>query len=215
MGTGEDMKVILSRHRLVGIPVAKPNSSSKTDPAAGYDLNTDSVSSGKGHATPTRRAKEAANLRPLVSTDRKAGNKASRAKMNEAREKARVGMANGEEKFLPIRDKGVQRRYIRDYIDARWSVGELILPAMFLVIILTVINNSVIQSIAIFALWAFFLIAVIDCIVAGVLIQRKFTAKFGAEKVQKGNRWYTAMRALQLRPMRLPKPQVKRGAFPS
>lgn len=215
MGTGEDMKVILSRHRLVGIPVAKPNSSSKTDPATGSDLNTDSISSGKGHATPTRRAKEAANLRPLVSTDRKAGNKASRAKMNEAREKARVGMANGEEKFLPIRDKGVQRRYIRDYIDARWSVGELILPAMFLVIILTVINNSVIQSIAIFALWAFFLIAVIDCIVAGMLIQRRLTTKFGAEKVQKGNRWYTAMRALQLRPMRLPKPQVKRGAFPA
>ena len=195
--------------------MAKPNSSSKTDPAAGYDLNTDSISSGKGHATPTRRAKEAANLRPLVSTDRKAGNKASRAKINEAREKARVGMANGEEKFLPIRDKGVQRRYIRDYIDARWSVGELILPAMFLVIILTVINNSVIQSIAIFALWAFFLIAVIDCIVAGMLIQRRLTTKFGAEKVQKGNRWYTAMRALQLRPMRLPKPQVKRGNFPA
>ena len=195
--------------------MAKPNSSSKTDPGTGSDLNTDSISSGKGHATPTRRAKEAANLRPLVSTDRKAGNKASRAKMNEAREKARVGMANGEEKFLPIRDKGVQRRYIRDYIDARWSVGELILPAMFLVIILTVINNSVIQSIAIFALWAFFLIAVIDCIVAGMLIQRRLTTKFGAEKVQKGNRWYTAMRALQLRPMRLPKPQVKRGAFPA
>ena len=195
--------------------MAKPNSSSKTDPAAGYDLNTDSISSGKGHATPTRKEREAANLRPLVSSDRKAGNKASRAKMNEAREKARVGMANGEEKFLPIRDKGVQRRYIRDYIDARWSVGELILPAMFLVIILTVINNTVIQSIAIFALWAFFLVAVIDCIVAGMLIQRRLTAKFGAEKVQKGNRWYTAMRALQLRPMRLPKPQVKRGNFPA
>jgi len=135
--------------------------------------------------------------------------------MNEAREKARIGMANGEEKYLPMKDKGVQRRYIRDYVDARWSVGEVILPAMFLVIILTVINNAVIQTIALVALWSFFLIAVIDCIVAGVLIQRKLTAKFGAEKVQKGNRWYTAMRALQLRPMRLPKPQVKRGAFPA
>ena len=195
--------------------MAKPNSSNKTDPAAEYDLNTDSISSGKGRATPTRKEREAANLRPLVSSDRKAGNKASRARMNEAREKARVGMANGDEKFLPMRDKGVQRRFIRDYVDARWSVGELIIPVMFLVIILTFIKNAVIQSIAIFALWGFFLIVVIDCIIAGVLIQRKFAAKFGAEKVQKGNRWYTAMRALQLRPMRLPKPQVKRGAFPS
>ena len=195
--------------------MAKPNSANKTDPAAGYDLDTDSISSGKGRATPTRKEREAANLRPLVSSDRKAGNKASRAKMNEAREKARIGMANGEEKYLPMKDKGVQRRYIRDYVDARWSVGEVILPAMFLVIILTVINNAVVQTIALVALWSFFLIAVIDCIVAGVLIQRKLTAKFGAEKEQKGNRWYTAMRALQLRPMRLPKPQVKRGAFPA
>ena len=195
--------------------MAKPNSSNDTDPAAGYDLNTDSISSGKGHATPTRKEREAANERPLVSSDRRAGNKASRAKMNEAREKARVGMANGDEKFLPIRDKGAQRRYIRDYIDARWSVGELILPAMFVVIILTVIKIPLLQTVAIFALWAFFLIAVIDCLVAGMLIQRRLTAKFGAEKVQKGNRWYTAMRALQLRPMRLPKPQVKRGNFPA
>jgi hypothetical protein len=33
--------------------------------------------------------------------------------------------------------------------------------------------------------------------------------------MQKGNRWYAAMRALQLRLMRLPKPQVKRGNFPA
>jgi hypothetical protein len=195
--------------------VAKPSSSSNSDPTAGYDLNTDSISGGKGHATPTRREREAANLRPLVSSDRKAGNKASRAKMNEAREKARIGMANGEEKFLPTKDKGVQRRYIRDYVDARWSVGELIIPVMFVVIILTFINSPLLQAIAIFALWGFFIVAVIDCIVAGFIIQRKLTAKFGAEKVQKGNRWYTAMRALQLRPMRLPKPQVKRGNFPA
>ncbi len=197
--------------------MAKPNSSSKTDPADGYDLNTDSVSGGKGRATPTRREREAANLRPLVSSDRKAGNKASRARMSEAREKARIGMANGDEKYLPMKDKGVQRRYIRDYVDARWSVGELLIPVMFLVIILTYVfqSNTAMSSVAIFVLWGFFLLAVIDCIVAGVLIQRRFTAKFGAERVQKGNRWYTAMRALQLRPMRMPKPQVKRGAFPS
>lgn len=195
--------------------MAKPERSSKTDTASQYELNTDSISGGKGHATPTRKEREAANLRPLVSSDRKAGNKASRAKMNEAREKARVGMAKGEEKYLPMKDKGVQRRYIRDYVDARWSVGELIIPVMFLVIILTFIKDAAVQNIAIFALWGFFLVAVIDCVIAGMIIQRKFTAKFGAEKVQKGNRWYTAMRALQLRPMRLPKPQVKRGSFPA
>ncbi|MET4780719.1 DUF3043 domain-containing protein [Glaciihabitans sp. UYNi722] len=194
--------------------MAKPGTS-KADDAVDYELNTDSVSSSKGRPTPTRKEREAANQRPLVSGDRKTGNKVARAKMAEARDKARVGMAAGEEKYLPIRDKGPQRRFIRDYIDARYSVGELIIPVMFLVIILTFINNVVLQTIAIFGLWAFFIVAVIDCVTVGFIIQRKLTAKFGASKLQKGNRWYTAMRALQLRPMRLPKAQVKRGAYPS
>jgi hypothetical protein len=185
----------------------------KADDAVRYDLNTDSTSKGK--ATPTRKEREAANLRPLVSGDRRAGNKEARAKMAEARDKARVGMANGDEKFLPIRDKGVQRRYIRDYVDARFSVGELIIPVMFIVIILTFINSPLLQTIAIIALWVFFVIAVIDCVVIGFLVQRKLAAKYGADKLQRGNRWYAAMRALQLRPMRLPKPQVKRGNFPA
>ena len=194
--------------------MAKPDTS-KADDAVHYELNTDSSSLTKGRPTPTRKEREAANLRPLVSGDRKAGNKAARAKMAEARDKARIGMANGEEKYLTVRDKGPQRRYIRDYIDARFSVGELIIPFMFIVIILTFINNASVQTIGLFALWAFFLIAVIDCVIVGFILQRKLGTKFGASKLQRGNRWYAAMRALQLRPMRLPKPQVKRGAFPS
>ncbi len=194
--------------------MAKPGTSNADD-AVGHELNTDGVSSTKGRPTPTRKEREAANQRPLVSGDRKTGNKVARAKMAESRDRARIGMANGEEKYLTSRDKGPQRRFIRDYIDARYSFGELIIPVMFVVIILTFINNVALQSIAIFGLWAFFLVAVIDCVTVGYIIQRKLSAKFGAEKLQRGNRWYSAMRALQLRPMRLPKPQVKRGAFPS
>ena len=64
------------------------------------------------------------------------------------------------------------------------------------------------------ALWAFFAIAVIDVVVLGFILNKKLAAKFGADKVEKV-RWYAAMRALQLRPLRLPKPQVKRGQYPS
>ncbi|MCU1507159.1 MAG: hypothetical protein QOG18_883 [Microbacteriaceae bacterium] len=187
---------------------------SKPENAVEYDLNTDSIS-GKGRATPTRKEREAANLKPLVSGDRKAGNKAARAKMAESRDRARIGMANGEEKYLQLRDRGPQRRYIRDYIDARFNVGEIMIPALFVIIILSFINNPIVQVVSVIALWAFFLVAVADCIVVGFVINRKLVAKFGADRMQKGNRWYAAMRALQLRLMRLPKPQVKRGNFPA
>jgi hypothetical protein len=203
------MRVILSG-RFSEDTVAKttPNA---TDP--GYELNQDSVT-GKGHATPTRREKEAARKRPLVSNDRAAARRDARTQMQIQREKARVGMANGDEKFLPARDRGPQKRYVRDYVDARFSVGELLIPLMFAVIILTFFPQPEVQVIGIVSLWAFFGIAVVDVVVLGFLVTRKLTAKFGADRVEKV-RWYAAMRALQLRMMRLPKPQVKRGQFPS
>jgi hypothetical protein len=192
--------------------VAKPD---KSAGAVDYELNTDSVNAGKGHATPTRKEREAANLRPLVNSDRKAASKESRAKMAQARERARIGMANGEEKYLVARDRGPQRKYIRDFIDARFSVGEIMIPIMFVVIIMTFVQDDVFQVLAILGLWLFFILAVIDCLIVGFRINRKLSAKFGADQLQRGNRWYAAMRALQLRMMRLPKPQVKRGQYPN
>ena len=187
------------------------NSQSTTD--NGYELNQDSISTGKGRPTPTRREKELARQRPLVSSDRTEARKNARAAMQLERDKQRVGMANGEEKYMPLRDRGPQKRYVRDYVDARFSFGELLIPFMFAVIILTFFPQPEVQTIGIFALWGFFLIAVVDVVILGFLLNRKLAAKFGAGKVEKV-RWYAAMRALQLRLMRLPKPQVKRGQFP-
>jgi Protein of unknown function (DUF3043) len=199
--------------------VAKPTPNSHSTPVAadgsGTELNSDGTPVGKGRPTPKRKEREAANLRPLVGSDRKLANKEARAKYNEARDRARIGMAAGEEKFLPARDKGPQRRFVRDYVDARFSVGELMIPVMLVIIVLTLVDDYQIQIISILALWGFFILAVLDCVLAGVLVGRKLAAKFGKEHVQKGYRWYAAMRCLQLRPMRLPKPQVKRGQYPA
>jgi hypothetical protein len=192
---------------MASIPIGKRDKAVPEEPAV------EVLGSGKGRPTPTRREKEAANLRPLVQTDRKAAGKQSRARSAETRERARLGLAAGEERYLPIRDRGMQRRYVRDYVDARYSVGEFLLPVMFLFILVSLVPS--IAAPAILAIYAFILIAVIDAIVLGLLVTRRLRAKLGEGNVDRGHRWYAAMRALQLRPMRLPKPQVKRGAFPS
>lgn len=178
-----------------------------------HELSSDSPTIGKGHATPTRKEKEAARKQPLVSSDRAAARRQARTQLQTQREKARIGMANGEEKYLPARDRGPQKRFVRDYIDARFNVGELLIPLMFAVIILTFFPQPEVQTIGIIALWASFLVAISDCVIVGFILNRKLAAKFGVGKVER-IRWYAAMRALQLRVMRLPKPQVKRGAFP-
>lgn len=193
--------------------VAKTSQGS-TATTSGSQPATETVSTGKGAPTPTRKEQEAARKRPLVSSDRVAARKQARETMQAQRDRARIGLAAGEEKFLPLRDRGPQKRYVRDFVDARFNVGELMIPLMFLVIILTFIPNTEVQLIGIIALWGFFALAVADCIFLGFQVTRRLAAKYGADKVEKV-RWYAAMRALQLRLMRLPKPQVKRGQYPA
>ncbi|MGO4300490.1 DUF3043 domain-containing protein [Leifsonia sp. RAF41] len=194
----------------------RQNPSEAETPAAETPEETAArLKQGKGAPTPSRREQEAARKRPLVPTDRKEAARNARAKQSEAREKARIGMAAGDDRYLTARDRGPQRRWVRDYVDARFSIGEFLIPVMLIVIILTFLPWPAMQVYGLFALWGFFAIAVIDCVVLGFLIQRRIGAKFGTTKVERGLRWYGAMRALQLRVMRLPKPQVKRGQFPS
>jgi hypothetical protein len=183
-------------------------------PENGADDAPEAPRAGKGAPTPSRAAQEAARKRPLVPNDRKEAARQARAKSADARERARLGMAAGEEKYLPVRDRGPQKKFVRDFVDARFSIGEVLIPVMFAVIVLTFIPSYEVQTIGIFALWAFFLISVIDVIILGTVLRRRLAAKFGADRVER-IRWYAAMRALQLRPLRLPKPQVKRGQYPS
>ncbi|WP_344793179.1 DUF3043 domain-containing protein [Frondihabitans peucedani] len=188
-------------------PIISPDNS--TD---GSSTTVNGTATGKGRPTPTRKEREAANQRPLVAKGKEA-QKAQRDRVAEQRNRARIGLANGEEKFLPARDRGPQRRFVRDYVDARYSVGEAMIPIMVVVILLSLVPNA--SSIVLILLWAYFIVAIIDCLLVGQRIRRKLGDKVGADKIESGLRWYAAMRALQLKPMRLPKPQVKRGQFPS
>ncbi|MET4636912.1 DUF3043 domain-containing protein [Mycetocola sp. 2940] len=173
----------------------------------------DRLAGGKGRPTPTRKEREALNKRPLVPGDRKEAAKAAKAKMAESREKARLGLAAGDERYLPVRDRGVQKRFVRDVVDSRFNVGEFLIPVMFLVIVLTLFP-AVVQVYAMLLLWVFFAIAVLDAIWLGFQVKKKLAAKFGENSVERGVRWYAAMRAFQMRVLRLPKPQVKRGQRP-
>ena len=167
--------------------------------------------SGKGRPTPTRKEREAARQRPLVANTRKE----KRDRLRTQREIAREGMARGDERYLPLRDKGPQRRWVRDFVDARRSFGEFLIPMMFAVIIATFLPSIEAQVIAIIVLWGFFLLAILDSYILGYQVRKGLAAKYGPENVERGVRWYAAMRGLQMRGLRLPKPQVKRGEKPS
>lgn len=168
----------------------------------------------KGRPTPTRKEQEAARKQPLVPSDRRLAARQSRGQQAAQRERARLGMARGEEKYLPARDKGPQKRFARDFVDARFSIGEVLVPVL-VIVILSYFLPPAISSITLISVWLLLLIVVADGIWMGQRIITKLGAKYGKDKVERGIRWYAFMRAIQLRPMRLPKPQVKRGQYPS
>ena len=122
-------------------------------------------------------------------------------------------MAKGDERYLPIRDKGPQKRYVRDYVDARFSAGEILMPVLVLVILTWFLPQQFLDYVFL-GFWAVFAFVVIDSVVLGYQLNKKLAAKYGKDKVEK-IRWYAAMRTIQMRFLRLPKPQVKRGQYPT
>lgn len=189
------------------------------------DSTNQPTPTGKGQPTPSRKEREAANKRPLVPTAAKK-TKAERRKLADQRAQARAGFEAGDERYLPIRDKGPQRRFARDFVDARFTAGEFMIPMMFAVIIATLIPNysevdstgslsdsaASVQLTVLIGLYGFFAIGIVDALLMSRKLAARLTEKFG--EAEKGIRLYAGIRAFQFRPLRAPKPQVRRGEHP-
>ncbi|WP_425956859.1 DUF3043 domain-containing protein [Xylanimonas sp. McL0601] len=194
----------------------KPTAPTGADAVTQADEIEQAGNVGKGRPTPRRSTSEAANKRPLVPSDRKAAAATARVKQKETRARAYEGMQRGDERFLPARDKGAQRRYVRDYVDARWNLGEYFLPVAlaFIVLNFVVVRYQNLAFIVLIALYVVVLIAIADCVVMWLGLKRKLGARFG--EVERGTAWYAAMRVFQIRRTRMPRPNhQKHGVWPA
>jgi len=175
------------------------------------------IEAGKGRPTPKRKAAEAANRRPLVPQDRKAAAKDARAAQRAERDKQYAAMQTGDERYMPAKDKGPVRRYIRQYVDARWSLGELFLPVAIVMLLLNMLLTSVSPELAflgLVVLYLFIIGMVVDVIIMWRKLRKRLAAKFGDAAQQRGLMMYAVTRVFQIRRARLPKPQVKHGDYP-
>ena len=170
---------------------------------------------GKGVPTPSRKAQEAARKRPLVPEDRKASKAAERQAVQEQRLKMRRALDTGDEKFLPLRDKGPQKRFARDFVDARFNLGEYLMfgALVFVLVSLVVPASSDMMIYVLGAFWVMFLAVFVDVFILSRKLRKRLAEKFG--EVERGTVWYGSMRSLQFRKLRLPKPQVQRGQYPA
>lgn len=171
----------------------------------------------KNRPTPKRKEQEAKRRQPLVVTDRKAARDADRLKRREAQARMREAMVTGDDRYLPIRDKGPVRRFIRDHIDARRNVGEFLLPVMVIVLAMTFLTQSYPNLyLVIFALtYGVIGVGILDAWIMWRGLKKRLVEKFGADGVPKGSAMYAVMRAMQMRRTRMPRPLVSRGQYPS
>jgi hypothetical protein len=174
------------------------------------DETTEQAAAGKGKPTPTRAEAEAARkatLNPVMDK------KAARSAQREARERARAGLLAGDERYFPARDRGPAKAFVRDFIDSRLTVGEVFLPAAFIVIVLTMVPNKSVLAIAYPAWFATFTLMLVDTFVVSLRLSSKLRRQFEPAE-RKGAVFYGILRVTQMRKLRVPPPRVRLGGKP-
>ncbi|MFF4042670.1 DUF3043 domain-containing protein [Streptomyces sp. NPDC001816] len=168
----------------------------------------------KGRPTPKR--SEAQSQRRSVAntpTTRKDAAKRQREERRQALERQRQALAGGDERYLPARDKGPVRRFARDWVDSRFNVAEFFLPLAVVILVLSVVRVPAIQNIALLLWLIVIVLIVLDAAVSGFRLKKRLAERF-PDQNRRGAVAYALMRSLQMRRLRLPKPQVKRGERP-
>ncbi|HET7388972.1 MAG TPA: DUF3043 domain-containing protein [Nocardioidaceae bacterium] len=164
--------------------------------------------SGKGRPTRSRREAEEENrARAKGPRDKKDRARAQRSKRAEQSARMREAMKTGDERYLPARDKGPVRRYIRDMVDARLCMAELLLPLLVLIMVSQAISPQLSSD-----LWiATILLVGADTVLVVFKLRRELSRRFPGDARTRGATGYAIMRSIQVRWLRMPKPQVKLG----
>lgn len=174
---------------------------------------------GKGRPTRSRKEAQAARRRPLVATDRKEARRRDREKRREIAARQNHAMMTGDEKNMPYSHRGKERRFVRDLVDSRHNIGEYFVPVAFVfmlvALIIPLVNPNLYAAAStsmLLVMWGGIALVIVDSIILRKKIRREVTEKFGS--LPAGIVSYGVMRAIQIRPWRLPKPMVKHGGEP-
>lgn len=177
-------------------------------PDADGGTGTGQVQLGKGRPTPSRKeAEAAARARAKAAYDPKQTRKLTREQRSVAARAAREGIKSGDDRYLRPRDAGPVRRFVRDFVDARLSMAELAVPGFIVSFVLTAAGA---QALGTGLLNALLLVIIVDCVILRFRLNRELKRRFPDGDLS-GTTLYALVRALQIRFLRLPKPQVKLG----
>lgn len=176
---------------------------------------------------PTLKRKDAQKLSylPLVPDpkDRKERNKVERKRVRLKQDREYVAMETGDVANMPKAERSPIRTFARDWIDARYNLGEFFIPVA-LILLIGSISLSSFSSILGFVLamimYVYMAAVLIDLTVLWITLKRslikhgKWDGKRSALRKER-LLTYAISRAIQIRRFRVPKPvEKKRGRWP-
>ena len=173
--------------------------------------NSADSSQKKGRPTPKRKeAQASAKVSSLAPASSKAEKKRVKDATRNARIAQRAAYLRGDESALPARDRGPEKKFVRNFVDSRRSIGEYFLPVIGFVLVLSLIPIGAFAVAGIAIMYSVLLVSVIDGFFLSRKIKSEVTKRF-PDKSTKGLGLYAWLRSTQMRRMRAPKPQVKPG----
>jgi len=165
----------------------------------------------KGRPTPKRKDAQASTK---FSSLAPASTKVEKARAKEAARASRIAQRaaylRGDESALPARDRGPEKKLVRNLVDSRRSIGEYFLPVIGFVLILSLIPIATFAVAGIIIMYGVLLFSVVDGFFLSRKIKSEVAQRFPNQST-KGLGLYGWLRSTQMRRMRAPKPQAKPG----
>jgi DUF3043 family protein len=176
--------------------------SAPDNPAAPEPVAPAGPGAKKDRPTPTRKEAEAARRQRVT---RSLSKKEARAEASRHSRAERL-------KAINAREAVPEKALLRDYVDARFNLGEFLLPSLVVILALTFLSQTIpMVSVISTAVMYLFLLAVIA---DSALIWRGFKKVLAARLPKASTRglmMYGVNRAIQIRRFRMPPPRIKRG----
>lgn len=166
-------------------------------------------------ATPGEARKQRKELKASMSKEEyKAMKQRQKDEANRERRRANQRMMAGDEDYLMDRDKGPEKRFVRDWIDSRRYMMNFFLPLALLVIVIMIfgMSNPSIANLASLVMMVVFLIMIGEGIWLGRHINREVNERFPNNPHGKFSLGlYAFTRATMIRRLRTPAPQKQIG----
>jgi hypothetical protein len=163
---------------------------------------------GKGRPTPKRseaqRGRRGGPVAPPPRTRKEAAQRA-RDEAKAARASVREGRA-----LLP-RDAGPVRALVRDVVDARRSIGTLMLPLALVLLLAQATGDRRVFDVALLT-WLVGIVALAtDLVLTARVVRRRVREEFPEEQKVRGHVAYGLLRTTVFRRWRIPAPRVSPG----